>query len=157
MRPLLSERGIALTLGLAALAAPAAASAAEINGFWLTEDGEAVVEILNCNPPSQRCGRIVWLKKPNGDDGKPLADTRNPDLALQKRKVCNLGIVLGLVEQTDGSWDKGSGYDPDDGKQYTVSAKVLAPDKLSFSGYVGIKLVGRTETWTRAPEAQRGC
>jgi uncharacterized protein (DUF2147 family) len=157
MRQFLNQRVIALALGLAALAAPGAASAAEINGFWLTEDGEAVVEILNCNPPSQRCGRIVWLKKPNGDDGKPLADTRNPNPTLQTRKVCNLGIVLGLVEQKDGSWDKGSGYDPDDGKQYTVSAKVLAPDKLAFSGYFGIKLVGRTETWTRAPENLRGC
>jgi uncharacterized protein (DUF2147 family) len=61
------------------------------------------------------------------------------------------------MEQADGTWDKGSGYDPDDGKQYTVSAKVLAADKLEFSGYVGIKLAGRTETWTRAPEALRGC
>jgi uncharacterized protein (DUF2147 family) len=61
------------------------------------------------------------------------------------------------MEQADGSWDKGSGYDPDDGKKYTVSAAVLGTDKLSFSGYVGIKLMGRTETWTRAPAALRGC
>ena len=36
-------------------------------------------------------------------------------------------------------------------------SKLLAPDKLEFSGYVGIKLAGRTETWTRAPETLRGC
>jgi uncharacterized protein (DUF2147 family) len=133
------------------------ARAAEINGFWLTQDGEAVVEILNCNPPSQRCARIVWLKKPNGDDGKPLTDTHNPDAAQRQRPVCNMPVVLGLIEQSDGTWDKGSGYDPDDGKKYTVAAEVLGPDKLVFSGYIGIKLVGRKETWTRAPGNLRGC
>jgi uncharacterized protein (DUF2147 family) len=133
------------------------ATAAEINGFWLTEDGEAVVEILNCNPPSQRCGRIVWLKKPNGDDGKPLADVHNPDAALRTRPVCNLPVVLGLIEQADGTWDNGRGYDPDDGKKYTVAAEALGPETLAFSGYVGIKLVGRKETWARAPDKLRGC
>jgi uncharacterized protein (DUF2147 family) len=34
---------------------------------------------------------------------------------------------------------------------------LTAADKLSFSGYIGIKLVGRTEIWTRAPESLRGC
>jgi uncharacterized protein (DUF2147 family) len=139
------------------VALSAVAGAAEINGFWLTADGEAVVEILNCNPPSQRCGRIVWLKKPLGDGGKPLLDIHNAHAAAQKRPVCNLPVVLGLVEQTDGTWDKGNGYDPDDGKKYTVSAKLLSADQLAFSGYVGIKLMGRTETWTRAPDALRGC
>jgi uncharacterized protein (DUF2147 family) len=140
-----------------ALVASTSAQAAEINGFWLTEDGEAVVEILNCNPPSQRCGRIVWLKKPMGADGKPLTDTHNPDASKHRQPVCNLPVVLGLVEQGDGSWDKGRGYDPDDGKKYTVSAAAVGADKLAFSGYVGIKLMGRTETWTRAPDALCGC
>jgi uncharacterized protein (DUF2147 family) len=149
--------GFGLFGALCGSLATTSAIAAEINGFWLTEDGEAVVEILSCNPPSQRCGRIVWLKKPQGADGKPLSDSHNPDAAMQKRPVCNLPVVLGLVEQSDGSWDKGSGYDPDDGKKYTVAAALAAPDKLSFSGYVGIKLMGRTETWTRAPAALRGC
>jgi uncharacterized protein (DUF2147 family) len=147
----------AIWAACAAALAASSARAAEINGFWLTADGEAVVEILNCNPPSQRCGRIVWLMKPNGADGKPLTDTHNPDANMHKRPVCNLPVVLGLVEQSDGSWDKGSGYDPDDGKKYTVSAVAVGADKLSFSGYVGIKLMGRTETWTRAPDALRGC
>jgi uncharacterized protein (DUF2147 family) len=153
MRPLSLFALFAASIGLSITPA----SAAEINGFWLTQDGEAVVEILNCNPPSQRCGRIVWLKKPNGDDGKPLTDTHNPDAAQRQRPVCNMPVVLGLIEQSDGSWDKGSGYDPDDGKKYTVAAEVLGPDKLSFSGYIGIKLVGRKETWTRAPGNLRGC
>jgi uncharacterized protein (DUF2147 family) len=148
---------IGLFIAAMASCISSSASAAEISGFWLTEDGEAVIEILNCNPPSQRCGRIVWLKKPNGPDGKPLADMHNPDAAMQKRPVCNMPVVLGLAEKADGTWDNGSGYDPDDGKKYTVAARVLAADKLEFSGYVGIKLVGRTETWTRAPEALRGC
>jgi uncharacterized protein (DUF2147 family) len=153
-------RGGRLVLAVAAVCSASgsgAASAAEINGFWLTADGEAVVEVLACNPPAQRCGRIVWLKKPLGADGKPLTDVNNPDAAQAKRGVCNLPIVLGMVAQADGSWDKGSGYDPDDGQKYTVAAKLLTPDQLSFSGYIGIKLVGRTETWTRAPDNLRGC
>ena len=144
------------SIPLIALDHASAAGAADISGFWLTKDGEAVIEMFACEQ-ARRCGSVAWLKKPLGADGRPLADVNNTDEKLRNRRVCGLVIAWGLSEQPDGSWGNGRGYDPDDGKSYTVDVALIANDQLSFTGYVGIRLLGRTETWTRAPTGLNGC
>ena len=71
-----------LLSGLTAIqVAPAlAAPAQDPSGTWLTGDGRAKVRIDRCGPAGANiCGKVVWLKSPNTEDGTPRTDIKNPD------------------------------------------------------------------------------
>ncbi len=141
---------------LAALAAalfvadPSSASAQDITGHWLTEDGEGVIEIRPCG--EQRCGRITWMKDPKGKDGKPPIDANNPDPNLRSRRICGLQIINGLKAQGDGSWADGQVYNPDDGKTYGMKMRREGADMIKAHGYLGFELFGKSQDWRRAPK-----
>lgn len=150
-------RGLALALfaGLAAAGsagpgATAAPSAAEIGGLWYDDTGKGAVEIKPCG--AKVCGFIVWLKEPMSErTGKPKADLYNPDAGKRARPICGLQILGELKQQSDGSWDEGWVYDPKVGKSYDASIEANGRDRLTLTGYVGVKLLGKSFTWTRAP------
>ena len=149
---------IAMAVLTMLLLIPSAASAAQIRdvtGVWMTDDGQGVVEIERCG--DKRCGRLVWLKTPLDDAGRPLRDGNNPDPAARQRPICGLEIIKDLVLQTNGSWDSGSVYDPEEGKSYSVMLKADSNDRLEVTGYLGIKALGETMTWTRAPAELKSC
>ncbi|WP_158554892.1 DUF2147 domain-containing protein [Methylovirgula sp. 4M-Z18] len=132
-----------------------AAQAADISGLWLNDDRDAAIEISACG--NALCGHIVWLKAPLDAAGKPAQDVNNPDAASRIRPLCGLQVIADLAPQSDGTWDNGHGYDPDSGKSYTLSAQLSGPDTLDLRGYVGMKLMGETETMTRAPKDLPRC
>jgi uncharacterized protein (DUF2147 family) len=63
---------------------------AGVTGQWLTEDKKGVVDIETCDG-TKLCGKITWISKPTGDDGKPTLDLRNPDQADNSRGTCKTG------------------------------------------------------------------
>jgi uncharacterized protein (DUF2147 family) len=133
---------------------PSASRAAEVTGVWMTDDGEGAVEIERCG--DKRCGRLVWLKTPLDETGRPMRDQNNPDPAARQRPVCGVEIIKDAAPQTDGSWDGGSIYDPQEGEVYKVMLKAANKDRLEVRGYIGIKSIGETVVWTRgAPDLKR--
>ena len=57
-------------------------------GLWLTEAGDAKVQVTKCG--EALCGTIVWLKTPiDNATGKPQVDDKNPNPRL--RSVQSLG------------------------------------------------------------------
>jgi uncharacterized protein (DUF2147 family) len=92
-------------------------------------------------------GKIVWLKEPN-KDGKPRLDSHNPDEKLRTRPVQGLVILKGFKKDGNEYVD-GTIYDPKGGKTYSCKM-TLDGSKLEIRGYVGISLIGRSETWTKA-------
>ncbi len=78
------------------------AFAADPSGLWLTEDGEAKVQIYNCGQAF--CGRITWLKDPN-DPGtrQPKLDKFNNDASKRSRPVLGLNIIFSLGMQPSGA------------------------------------------------------
>jgi uncharacterized protein (DUF2147 family) len=46
-------------------------------------------------------------------------------------------------------WKGGDIYDPESGKTYRSYMYLKDSNTLKVRGYVGISLLGRTETWTR--------
>jgi uncharacterized protein (DUF2147 family) len=148
--------GIVATMALASLLSiSSAAQAKDVAGVWLSDDGEGAVEIQPCG--DKRCGRLVWLKTPLDNDGRPLVDANNPEPALRKRPVCGIDIIKDVALQSDGSWDGGSVYDPEEGKVYSVMLKAKGNESLEVTGYLGIKALGETLTWTRAPAQLKRC
>lgn len=131
---------------LTALAlAPAAASAADIKGAWLTEEGKGRVVFAPCG--AKVCGKITWLKEPNDDQGKPLVDALNEDKSLRGRPILGLQLTE-LAGDGDGGW-KGTIYNPEDGKSYTAKARVQADGSLLIKGCLLGGWICDDQTWTR--------
>jgi uncharacterized protein (DUF2147 family) len=141
----------ALVLGLVAFASESAAARPEL-GTWYDDSGQGAVEIYICAENANRlCGRIVWLKEPLNAEGVPKHDRYNPDPASQGRPICGLPMLWGLGLMGGGEFDGGKIYDPKTGKTYSAALKLSQKNQLTVTGYLGVKMLGKSFTWTRAP------
>ncbi|MBB6461637.1 DUF2147 domain-containing protein [Flammeovirga kamogawensis] len=120
----------------------------QIEGVWLTGLKDAHVEIsIDDNGKAQ--GSIVWMERDKEEDGGPRIDKLNPDASLRERFLDGMIMLSDFDYKGKGQWEDGSVYDPDSGKTYSGSIQNSGPNVLKMRGYVGIKLFGRTELWTR--------
>ena len=124
-----------------------AQSAEAVLGKWHTEEQKATVEIYRCD--NAYCGKIVALKSPNNPDGSPKLDLNNPDESLQSRPIIGTNILNSLQYEGDNEWEDGQIYDPESGKTYSCLMRLKDPNTLEVRGFIGISLVGRSQTWTR--------
>lgn len=131
----------------AALAVPT--GSATVFGYWLEPTG-SVLRIDRC--AEKLCIDIVALSA--GDH--PYTDVRNPDARLRGRSLCGLRIGRDFVERDAQHADGGRLYDPKSGRTYGGSMTAEG-EVLKLRGYVGLKLFGRTETWTRARQIPTAC
>ena len=58
-------------------------------------------------------------------------------------------VVLNGLKKDGNEWTGGKIIDPNSGKEYKATVKLNGKDKLDVRGYVGISLVGRTQTWQK--------
>jgi len=133
--------------GSAWIAGTAMAQAGSVAGLWLDDEGKGGIDIQPCG--AQMCGRIVWLKEPLDPSGKPWADKLNPDQKKRAQPVCGLQVIGGLKPNNKGGWEDGWIYDPEEGKRYDVEISLKDANTLTVFGYMGVKLIGETMTWTR--------
>lgn len=138
---------------LVALAFAAAATAAHaadpVEGQWLVEGGSAKVRIAPCAGDKGRmCGTIVWLKAPNGPDGRPLRDANNPDAAQRAKPLVGLAMIRDFKPAGPGKWAGGRIYDPGAGKTYASKMAINRDGTLKVEGCVAV--VCRAQTWRRA-------
>lgn len=115
-------------------------------GTWVNADGKAHIEIYQNG--DKLFGKIVWLKEPNRN-GKPKQDMHNPDPKLQQRPILGMVMLRDFEPAGNGKWEDGKIYDPESGKEYSCYMKMLGADKMEVKGYIGISLIGRSQTWTR--------
>jgi uncharacterized protein (DUF2147 family) len=144
---------LALSLALAVAFTAPAASAADggIKGFWRTGDSRSVIEILDCT--NGICGRIAGLPP-----DAPATDVNNPDESKHSKPLCKLIMLHSFTQASDTEWEDGTIYDPKSGKTYDAKMHLTGPDTLDLRGYVGISLLGRTDTWTRQqPGSFKAC
>ena len=122
------------------------ALAADPIGIWLTDDGQAKVEISACDKAI--CGKIIWLKEPNDTRGQPVRDLNNVDRTKRDRPV--LGLTVLEMRKDRNAW-VGEVYDPRDGKgkPYKASLSMRGPDKIYLEGCTFFELICDDETWTR--------
>ncbi len=129
---------LAITLSTSVLAQK------QITGTWQTEDKESRIAIYE--DKGKFYGKILWLKHPNDAQGKPYTDTENPEPSLRTRPLAGLLLLKDFV-YTDGKWDKGTIYNPNNGKLYTCTLWLSEPNELKVRGYWGIFY--QTQTWIR--------
>ncbi|WP_290987087.1 DUF2147 domain-containing protein [Hyphomicrobium sp.] len=143
-----------LLLGTSFAAAPAFADPKEV-GVWYDDTGKGAVKIEICTPTTL-CAKIYWLKEPMADNGKPKIDRFNPEPAMRNRPICGLPIMGDLVK-VDSGFDNGWVYDPKEGKSYSVALDLVDQDTLKVTGYKGMRFLGKSFIWTRAPADLPSC
>ncbi len=130
-------------------------AANDVTGVWLDHTGRGAVEISRCG--NGICGRIVWMKNPLDAKGVPFTDGHNPDTGKRKNPICGLQIIGDAKPKRDGSFDEGWIYNPEDGATYSVEVRLRPNQTLRVHGYAGLKFLGETYTWTRAPAQLTKC
>lgn len=144
---LLLLSGLLLGTGTTALRAQSNNSDA-IVGVWKTGEGNAMVRIYKNKEHYQ--GKIVWLKEPNDPEtGKPKVDKNHPDETVRNRPLLGLINVWGFTYTEKDVWENGSIYDPKNGSTYSCTIKMTDPNSIDVRGYIGISLIGRSDTWIR--------
>lgn len=87
-----------------------------------------IIEIFEADKKHLKCDKCQ-----GEDKGKP---------------ILGLNIIKGLVKNGD-IYDSGKIIDPKNGKSYNCKVSFEGKDKLILRGFVGISLLGRSQTWIR--------
>ncbi len=120
-----------------------ALAADSINGRWITEDRDAIVEIKQCG--NVTCGTIHrFLVTP--PDGLDQRDINNPTARLRTRRLLGLPILTNFREETD-LW-RGRIYDPNDGRSYRSVIRRTGPNTIEVRGCIGPFC--QAQTWRKA-------
>ena len=140
-----------LIAGFAVMLSAGAWAQATPVGLWKTIDDETKQEkslVRITESGGAMTGKVEKILNPDKQDSKcdKCTDSRK-DQAVQ-----GMTIVSGVKQNaTDkGMWDGGEILDPNNGKTYKVQMKPVDGGKnLEVRGYVGMPLLGRTQTWVR--------
>jgi uncharacterized protein (DUF2147 family) len=123
-------------------------------GFWaqVGDDGKVGGWFYFVEKNGAYEGRLVKMIKQPGDTA-PMIDTCEKCPGDQKdAAMLGLTIIKGM-KRTGFKYEEGSIMDPRDGTVYHAQME-MSPDgqKLFVRGYLGIPLLGQTQTWTRLPD-----
>lgn len=121
------------------------ACADEFIGLWRTPvDGGGLVRLESCG--ADICGVVV--DSPRLRAHPDQRDVRNANSALRQRPLRGLRI---LQARETGARELGDGwvYNPEDGRTYRGSVRLLPDGTLRLTGCVAWPLC-RTQTWRRA-------
>jgi uncharacterized protein (DUF2147 family) len=118
----------------------------EILGVWANGTNRGHIELYKQD--AKYYGKIVWLKQPNDETGKPKVDKNNPNPTVRTKRLLGL-VMLRDFTYEDGEWTGGKIYNPTDGKEYSCNMTLKDPKTLAVRGYLGISLIGKTEKFTR--------
>jgi uncharacterized protein (DUF2147 family) len=120
----------------------------DILGLWEPSNGKARVKIEKIG--SKYYGKIVWLREPiDTDTKKPKVDKNNEDQKMRNVPLKGYRMLKDFVyDSSSKEWSGGTIYDPESGSLYSC---VITKDKevLNIRGYVGVKMLGRTDIWKR--------
>jgi uncharacterized protein (DUF2147 family) len=114
-----------------------ALSATPPAGLWLTQDRDGVIAVEPCG--DRLCARIDGVILDHPGDRTPV-DYRGVS-------QCHLPLITDAVQAGPNLW-KGHITDPRNGSVYRVELYLERNGNLALRGYLGIPLLGQTETWT---------
>ena len=142
-------KSILAALLLAGASATAFAQATPV-GVWKTIDDETKQEkslVRITDEGGVLTGKIEKLANPDKQDAKCDKCTG----ARKDQKILGMTIIEGVKKAAgEDYWDGGTILDPNKGETYKVRmTPIEGGKKLEVRGYVGMPLLGRTQTWIR--------
>ncbi|MBL7719101.1 MAG: DUF2147 domain-containing protein [Flavipsychrobacter sp.] len=139
----------ALALLISAASLAQGLPADKIIGTWESVDASPRLRFEFYKQGSKYLGRLLYASNMYEADGKtPKRDHKNPDPKLRSRSRYGITNITGL-EYEEGEYTGGTLYNPEEGRTYSVKAKLKNADELDFRGYVGISLLGKTMKFRR--------
>jgi uncharacterized protein (DUF2147 family) len=131
-------------------AAPALADDATPVGKWKTIDdasGKPKSIVAIWEEGGKLYGKVDKLLDPKPDDPDPVC--KKCEGELKNKPILGLRILWDLAKDGD-KWSGGRIMDPDNGKTYRCNVTVTeGGKKLLVRGFIGMALLGRTQTWLR--------
>lgn len=119
-------------------------------GKWKTIDdksGKAKSIVAIWEDGGKYYGKVEQLLDPKPDDPNPVCKKCPGD--LKDQPILGMRIMWDLKKEGD-LWSGGKILDPDNGKTYRCNLSLAeGGKKLQVRGFIGIALLGRTQTWIR--------
>lgn len=143
-------RGLALVA--AALNGTIALAQTEpIVGNWTTIDDKThqPKSIIRIDLVDQKLqGTIVKIFTAPGERADPVCEQCKDH--RKDKPIIGMTIMTGLKKSSNTSWEGGEILDPNNGSIYKVKLSLTADAKaLDVRGYIGVPMLGRTQTWIR--------
>lgn len=89
-------------------------------------------------------GDVVKILTPGREDAK-CTDCKGD---RKNKPIAGMTIMWGM-EKDGNEWTNGRILDPNSGKEYSCKMKLKDNNTLEVRGFMGISLLGRTQTWYR--------
>ena len=146
-------RSVALGLAFAFASGFAAAQAASPAGLWKTVDDKtkkekSLVRIVEANGVyTGKVEKVIDPDAPKDAICKDCTDER------KDQPVVGMTIIRNMKQSTGDKavFEGGDILDPNNGKVYRAKLKLIDNgSKLEVRGYIGLPMLGRTQTWIRA-------
>ena len=150
---ILTKKNLAVACLLAGAALSAAAQATSPAGLWRTIDDstkkdKSLVRIVEANGVyTGKVEKIVDPDSPKDAVCKDCSDER------KDKPILGMTIIRNMKQSGDDKtvFEGGDILDPNNGKVYKSKMKLIdGGSKLEVRGFIGISLLGRTQTWVRA-------
>lgn len=132
---------VAFTAALAAMPPPQ--TARDVAGLWRTETDGGVVRLSACG--ASLCAEIVDSARLRANPNQQ--DVRNADASKRSRPLKGLRILQASPEGP-GRWADGWVYNPEDGRTYRGSMRLLEDGRMRLTGCV-VRPLCRNQTWRR--------
>ncbi len=136
--------------GVALAAGPGSAAGETPVGRWVTisdkdHSPRSVIEISESGGVLQ--GKVMKVFDRLGDNPQHLC--MKCEGALKDKPVIGMTVITGM-KHDGNAWDGGSIFDPSSGNTYSGEMQMDdSGNKLVVRGYLGISLLGRSQTWIR--------
>lgn len=126
---------------------PLSFAAGSPEGLWTTIDdktGKPRAQVQVNLVGGQLSGKIIKIYPEAGDTG---ICSKCPG-AFKNQAIEGIIFLWGLKKNGENTWEGGHILDPKSGKVYRAKLK-LSGNRLQVRGYLGVSLLGRTQTWQR--------
>ncbi|MHB1947727.1 MAG: DUF2147 domain-containing protein [Gammaproteobacteria bacterium] len=121
-------------------------------GYWKTIDDvtgkpKSIVHIWKAEN-NNLMGKVIKLYPREGTDPNRVCSACEGH--LRNQPIVGMIILSGLKASEAQQWGSGHILDPENGKTYSCSLRTSENGKkLAVKGYIGIPLLGRSQTWER--------
>jgi uncharacterized protein (DUF2147 family) len=145
----------AIILALVGLACVTAAQAQQLSpalqaavGHWqvINDEGKPGGQVETYLVDGKLFGKVTQLRP--GRHPGDVCDKCSGD--FKNHPIQGL-IILRNFKPGGDDWVGGTVVDPENGKEYKGKIWSVGKDKLFMRGFVGISLLGRTQSWVRIP------
>lgn len=121
----------------------------KIIGVWESVDADTKLKFEFYQSGEKYAGKLLFASNMYEADGKTIKkDDKNPDKNLRSRSRYGITNITNLSYE-DGEYTGGNLYNPAEGRNYRVKAKLRNENEMDFRGYIGISLMGKTMRFKR--------